>query len=1117
MTTTRVISFVDLIRQLAADYNPSVSQIMDDNGIFNIAQTLVYTDNGVDKVNAVDVAIQYVRAARYKNTDETPNRAEQAEERLKYLQAFALSPRYSEYVHNHADIMDPGFNPTATLTNVNARNITGINDLDSVGPADLENVDQVILYDANQQEVVRMSLGAFDAYLQQQVASGGITSAAAAQLIQQHTNIATAHQTIDLTPYATVASLTQHSADHNAHHERPADNRLIPAGGTSGQVLKKDSNNDYDFDWADDESGAGGGGRTEAQVTAAIEEHTGQSTPTGKFAVSRIPDIPATTVTVEAGGFNGNLATTDTNVQLIAQKLDDLVLAAAGLDQNAVDTRIQAYTGQTGPTTTVDVGRLPNRSAADIEVDASGFDGNLATTDTNVQLVAQKLDDLTVGGGGTATPLATTNPNPVSNSPQSGSGTAAARSDHQHALSIANGDVTGAWNADQVTLDFANKKLRDLQGHITGDGYTRIRGGQAHILRTSEPTLSVLTGASYSDEYSPATGTPAKDSWTGIRLTDVQVENLANIRVRAGTDAIARLVASSNAVSRFKGKSGQYSYYAVQVADIGLGETLSTWEYDELALDNEVGIRRATPDKVGGVTLSDVHNPVPPLVSKLPYGPSIGTTNRIFGVQSYPQVVTMTITRTSGGNLTGNLEAPLAVPGVSGLQLTRLEIYQSSYTGALSSLRNDRVFGVFNNVNNDIKLNLLFNGVEHPFTATYLSGQSQHEHENPTLNPEDFNVGDTFEVQIYNSDGQNPADAMIGVDSQETVVTFEGNQTWAYSSLYPAFWARQGLPRPTDIRGREITDNFGVGLQFRTAVATNRATAPTTVTPNFDLDDNSSGFATGRVSVSWAEGADQLLGFTPGPDNATRGSATTRAVLTFQLQDVPEFDATDQTAQGAVAGTINLYRANVLAGIATLRAVKDSSGLLQLLWDVVRQSGAPTNITATFNGSVVLDYIPTAAPSSGGGGGGGVRAVLLPYDTGRNRFVAFSIANAVAYGGDNFMSANTGSGYNLRFNEAGTYLITVAYRGRLARNIISDSSYQYIDISRNGNAVAARQFGIDSGSSGSTIGSQYTLMPITVEVGDLLRWDMRGVFSQMVNNIAYATTEPNGLYIAKIA
>ena len=41
-------------------------------------------------------------------------------------------------------------------------------------------------------------------------------------------------------------------------------------------------------------------------------------------------------------------------------------------------------------------------AAADIAVDATGFDGQLATTDNTVQKVAQKVDDLT-GGGGTPT------------------------------------------------------------------------------------------------------------------------------------------------------------------------------------------------------------------------------------------------------------------------------------------------------------------------------------------------------------------------------------------------------------------------------------------------------------------------------------------------------------------------------------------------------------------------------------------------------------------------------------------------------------------------------------------------------------------------------------------
>ncbi len=40
----------------------------------------------------------------------------------------------------------------------------------------------------------------------------------------------------------------------------------------------------------------------------------------------------------------------------------------------------------------------PYADANEVEVDASGFDGNLATTDVNLQLVAQKIDDLILGG-----------------------------------------------------------------------------------------------------------------------------------------------------------------------------------------------------------------------------------------------------------------------------------------------------------------------------------------------------------------------------------------------------------------------------------------------------------------------------------------------------------------------------------------------------------------------------------------------------------------------------------------------------------------------------------------------------------------------------------------------
>ena len=51
-------------------------------------------------------------------------------------------------------------------------------------------------------------------------------------------------------------------------------------------------------------------------------------------------------------------------------------------------------------TATATGGGTDDQTAAEVSVDASGFDGNLAATDNNVQKVAQKVDDLQASGGG---------------------------------------------------------------------------------------------------------------------------------------------------------------------------------------------------------------------------------------------------------------------------------------------------------------------------------------------------------------------------------------------------------------------------------------------------------------------------------------------------------------------------------------------------------------------------------------------------------------------------------------------------------------------------------------------------------------------------------------------
>jgi hypothetical protein len=141
----------------------------------------------------------------------------------------------------------------------------------------------------------------------------------------------------------------------------------------------------------------------------------------------------ASAISVVASGFNGNLATTDDTVQKVAQKLDDLVIgsgsdasvhiadttnahAATSIDHTvtgtvlipgSVQNALVILDGYIDDLSTADVNHLNDTSGAHaasaISVVAAGFNGNLATTDDTVQKVAQKLDDLVIGAGGTMT------------------------------------------------------------------------------------------------------------------------------------------------------------------------------------------------------------------------------------------------------------------------------------------------------------------------------------------------------------------------------------------------------------------------------------------------------------------------------------------------------------------------------------------------------------------------------------------------------------------------------------------------------------------------------------------------------------------------------------------
>ena len=95
----------DLVRLLAGDFEGSLAQILTNEKINQfIAIHTEPNSAGVSEAYAVDVAMDYVRAMQVLNTDQTPERAQHAATRLKYLQALAAGPRNPQFVLSGREI-----------------------------------------------------------------------------------------------------------------------------------------------------------------------------------------------------------------------------------------------------------------------------------------------------------------------------------------------------------------------------------------------------------------------------------------------------------------------------------------------------------------------------------------------------------------------------------------------------------------------------------------------------------------------------------------------------------------------------------------------------------------------------------------------------------------------------------------------------------------------------------------------------------------------------------------------------------------------------------------------------------------------------------------------------
>lgn len=83
----------DRVRTLALDFEQSErNQVLTDDQIDQIITLFAFMDDGQEKVNLLDIAIEYCKAARQKDVDKTPERAQQATLRINTLQQWQAYP-----------------------------------------------------------------------------------------------------------------------------------------------------------------------------------------------------------------------------------------------------------------------------------------------------------------------------------------------------------------------------------------------------------------------------------------------------------------------------------------------------------------------------------------------------------------------------------------------------------------------------------------------------------------------------------------------------------------------------------------------------------------------------------------------------------------------------------------------------------------------------------------------------------------------------------------------------------------------------------------------------------------------------------------------------------------
>ena len=344
-------AFHDSIRRLAADYAGDLSEILPDSAIDALTREFTYTDevDGKHKVNAVRVALEYVRAGKYQNPDRSPHRVAQWRERENYLNRLLANAS------------------GAYITEVDVAGGVVQNAVLGVEYVSLGEVDIAALAAETWAATGIAIPTAAGAWMVIELVDGGVVQARCSEIL------------------ALPAQAVGGASDMDAHrytagvvHDDAAGFIAVYLGRTAQGALLFASDSAFasPFKIRFYELLAGDV-RVEsasAQLRSELSTHEGNAA-----AHHAIPDVNAA---IQAHKDDADAHHTPPD---ISDRPTDAGLAAA------IQTHAQDADAHHPPTTAL--------NASDVSLDTAQFDGNLSSSDTDVQKLAQSINDLAISAG----------------------------------------------------------------------------------------------------------------------------------------------------------------------------------------------------------------------------------------------------------------------------------------------------------------------------------------------------------------------------------------------------------------------------------------------------------------------------------------------------------------------------------------------------------------------------------------------------------------------------------------------------------------------------------------------------------------------------------------------